>query len=316
MLNFRENKGEPLRVLSQDPFQGITTKTRLRQLLQTHQGRDKLFKIVQYFIRIRLWWNSVEFNINYLPGEEFSRLEQNLMTIVNARRMFRVGRFLGEFARMRNTLIKCSELVYIPLKGNGGHWMALFIQCQMICDMIARALMCVRSFCDDIAFLMQKGFFHSDVSGKLMSIAFKCGLPVLTIDLCLNSLRLYQGIIDASTPPETEEQKESFSLLTKYDRVDKLRRIVASHKSGEKTVEQIKEEHMRDGDVVLVSSVSELLWTDFELHWVCVTEIKILLDMFVAFCNYKQLKGVQGPVSIAGFCSGLCSIYRVWTYGR
>lgn len=313
-MNSTSEEVEVLRVLGSNPFEGITTKTRLRQILQTHQGRDKLFKVAQYLLRIRLWWNSVEFNINYLPGEEFSRMEENLMTIVNSRRLFRLGRFFAEFIRIYVTLIKATELVYIPI--NGGRWIAMFIQCQILLDILARALMFVKSFCEDVAFLVQKGFFHGNVAGRLIDIATKCGLPVLTIDLFLNSLRLYQGIMDASSPANAEEivfSKESFSLLSKYDRVDKIRRKKAA--TPKESSLQIDRTDNTKGNVVYVDSYAKLLWTDFELHWICVTQTKLLLDIFVATANIKRWS-CQGPVSIAGFFSGICSVYRVWTYGR
>lgn len=314
-----ELRGDVFRILGKNPFEGITVKTRLRQLLQTHQGRDKLFKVAQYLLRIKLCANDVEFNINYIPEaqEEFSRAEMNLMTIMNSRKLFRVGRFVGEFVRMRVTLIKATELVYLPMQN--GKWLAFFIQCQMVMDIVARLLMCVKSFCEDVAFLMQKGFFHSSVAGALMGISYRCGLPVLTIDLCLNTLRLIQGIVDASVVDPVNKSiapKDSFSLLTKYDRVDKLRRKIAAMQESVEPESPAKSEDNVDDNVVIVGSYAQLLWTDFELHWIFLTECKILLDMFVAIANFRQWKGVQYPVSIAGFFSGLCSIYRVWTYGR
>lgn len=322
-MNVEPEEGEALRVLGRNPFEGITTKTRLRQLLQTHQGRDKLFKVAQYLLRIQLWWNSIEFNANYLPGEEFSRLEKNLMTIINSRRMFRLGRFFGEFVRVRVTLIKASELVYIPV--TGGHWMALFIQCQMLLDILARSLMFVKSLFEDVAYLVQKGFFHSNVANRLIYVATQCGFPVLMIDLFLNSLRLYQGILDAAAPQRPEDNvfsKESFSLLSKYDRVDKLRRKVAAAPESQEPLKvipaggEVKEvNHTEDANVVYVDSYAKLLWTDFELHWICVTEAKLLLDIFVVLSHLRQWK-LPGAVSAAGLLSGLCSVYRVWTYGR
>eukprot|EP00796_Vickermania_ingenoplastis_P000703 gene703-382_t len=313
-----ELKGDAFRVLGKNPFEGITFKTRLRQLLQTHQGRDKLFKVAQYVLRIKLCCNDVEFNINYVPGaqEDFSRLEKNLMTIMNSRKLFRVGRFVAEFVRMRVTLIKATELVYVPMQD--GKWLAFFIQCQMVMDIVARLLMCVKSFCEDVAFLMQKGFFHNSVAGALMSISYRCGLPVLCIDLCLNTLRLIQGIVDASVGDPGDVSvvpKDSFSLLSKYDRVDKLRRKIEAAGNEAQGAKSSSSEQVDENEVI-VSSYAQLLWTDFELHWIFVTEMKILLDMFVAIANFRQWKGVQYPVSIAGFFSGLCSIYRVWTYGR
>ncbi|KAG5506545.1 hypothetical protein JIQ42_06797 [Leishmania sp. Namibia] len=322
MAEEEETTGEALRVLGRNPFEGITTKTRLRQLLQTHQGRDKLFKVAQYLLRIRLWWDSVDFNVNYVPGEKFSRMEKNLMTIINSRRLFRLGRFFGEFVRMRVTLIKASELVYIPV--NGGQWVALFIQCQMLLDMLARGLLFVKSLLEDVAFLVQKGFFHSNVAGRLIYVATRCGLPVLTIDLFLNTLRLCQGVLDASATESSNGimfSKHSFSLLSKYDRVDKLRRKLASTTDEEEKLKEVLREQQsaandaNDENVVYVDSYAQLLWTDFELHWICVTEAKLLLDIFVALSSLRGWK-LQGTVSTAGLFSGLCSVYRVWTYGR
>lgn len=315
-------EGETLRVLGKNPFEDITTKTRFRQLLQTHQGRDKLFKVIQYLLRIRLWWNSINFNVNYTPGEDFSRQERNLMTIVNSRRLFRLGRFFGEFVRLRVTLIKASEIMYNPQKGS--RWLALFIQLQMMLDIVARSLLFTKTIFEDIAFLVQKDFFRSDVAGKLIQVATKCGLPVLSIDFVLNTLRLYQGLVDASSS-EAEDvvfSSKSFSLLSKYDRIDKLRRTMAlstevSNRQSNVGVQNVVQDASNHDDgIVYVKSYLDLLWTDFELHWVCVTELKLMLDIFVAFVNTHQLASLQGYVNIAGLLSGLCSVYRVWTYGR
>eukprot|EP00796_Vickermania_ingenoplastis_P000652 gene653-369_t len=308
-----ELKGDAFRVLGKNPFEGITFKTRLRQLLQTHQGRDKLFKVAQYVLRIKLCCNDVEFNINYVPGaqEDFSRLEKNLMTIMNSRKLFRVGRFVAEFVRMRVTLIKATELVYVPMQD--GKWLAFFIQCQMVMDIVARLLMCVKSFCEDVAFLMQKGFFHNSVAGALMSISYRCGLPVLCIDLCLNTLRLIQGIVDASVGDPGDVSvvpKDSFSLLSKYDRVDKLRRKIEAAGNEAQGAKSSSSEQVDENEVI-VSSYAQLLWTDFELHWIFVTEMKILLDMFVAIANFRQtllhlsrvdLRTVKREIALVSYC--------------
>ncbi|CCW69560.1 unnamed protein product [Phytomonas sp. Hart1] len=320
----KEHDAEPLRVLGRNPFEDITTKKRLRQLLQTHQGRDKVFKVVQYLMRIQLWWDSVTFQTNYLPNEKFTSNEKILMTILNSRRLFRLGRFFGEFERIRITLIKVSEIIYIP--STGGKLLPLFIQGQMLFDLLARSLMFVKCFCEDIAFLVQKGFIHYTIVGKLISIATKCGLVVLAIDLCLNTLRLSQGLIDASSHERVVDDiisKESFSLLSKYDRVDKHRRKVLSEsndkaKNAVDTICDPNEESKKSDDinyVVYVDSYPKLLWIDFELHWIFITEVKLFLDIFVALSGYNRLNN-QGYVSIAGLFSGLCSVYRVWTYGR
>lgn len=71
-----------------------------------------------------------------------------------------------------------------------------------------------------------------------------------------------------------------------------------------------------DDSVVYVDTYAQLLWTDFELHWIFVTETKLLLDIFVALANILEWKGMQGYLSAAGLLSGFCSVYRVWTYGR
>ncbi|CCW62224.1 unnamed protein product [Phytomonas sp. EM1] len=324
-MNFiQAAEGEPLRVLGRNPFEDITTKKRLRQLLQTHQGRDKVFKVVQYLMRIQLWWDSVTFQSNYLPGEKYTLNEKILMTILNSRRLFRLGRFFGEFERIRITLIKASEIIYIP--SSGSKLLPLFIQCQMVLDLLARSLMFVKCFCEDMAFLVQKGFINSTIVGNLIAIATKCGIVVLAIDLYLNTLRLSQGLIDASSQEEVVDDiitKESFSLLSKYDRVDKHRRKVLSisNEKGKNNADSKNDaqgkskKNDEDNYVVYVDSYAKLLWIDFELHWIFVTEVKLLLDIFVALSGINRWNN-QGPVSVAGLFSGLCSVYRVWTYGR
>lgn len=71
-----------------------------------------------------------------------------------------------------------------------------------------------------------------------------------------------------------------------------------------------------ENNEILVHSYQELLWKDFELHWIFVTELKLLLDIFVALSNLNAWESLKGIVSIGGLFSGLLSVYRVWTYGR
>lgn len=282
--------------------------------------------------------------------------------------------------RLHVTLIKCADLLYAPTRD----WrMSAFVQFQMIVDVAARVLMLIKSVCEDIAFLAQKGFLHTNVADRLLQISAKCGLPVLAVDFFLNTLRLAQGLIYASSHPQTRcddagngsgahtplIEDASFSLLSKYDRVDKLRRLSSlglspsqgdlaslvastnhvdelaasmdrsaspetdpsdhhkplmmssSHPEEEKgsflwdgTHESNKP--LEGGNAQLVGTYSELLWVDFELHWICVTEIKLMLDMFVALSVVQRWSHWKGAVSLAGFVSGLLSVYRVWTYGR
>jgi hypothetical protein len=368
-----------LKVNSQDPFQELTLKTRVRQLLHTHQGRDKLFKVLQYGLRLKLWWQGVDTQSAYIADSSriLTTTEKNLMTTMNTRRLFRVGRFVGEFVRLHVTLIKCSEIIYSQSRSNG---MSLFLQLQMVVDIVARVLMLVKSMCEDVAYLAQKGFLHTNVADRLLQISAKCALPVLTVDFALNTLRLAQGVMDAATPTETVTtfgisvkpsvgRDRSFSLLTEYDTVDKIRKraplgtpvggtpppqspsqqdltlpAVTSlssredFESGEESPtphvispaeknssflwdnsDAANAEDRRRCDassIIVVNNYPMLFWADFELHWVFVTEMKLLLDIFVALSVLRRWQQWKGVVSVAGFVSGLLSVYRVWTYGR
>lgn len=371
-----------LKITSQDPFQELTLKTRVRQLLHTHQGRDKLFKVLQYGLRLRLWWQGVDTQAAYIADNSrvLTTTEKNLMTTMNTRRLFRVGRFVGEFVRLHVTLIKCSEIIYTQSRNPR---MSLFLQLQMVVDIIARVLMLVKSMCEDVAYLAQKGFLHTNVADRLLQVSARCALPVLTVDFALNTLRLAQGVLDAATPVDTEQstgaprkssinRDRSFSLLTEYDTVDKIRRRGPSNTSANGTptpqspsqqdltppavtaassredLEAVEErstspptnatspavpnssflwdnsaaanaEDRRRCDassIVVVNSYPMLFWADFELHWIFVTEMKLLLDIFVALSVVRGWQQWKGVISGAGFASGLLSVYRVWTYGR
>ena len=131
------------------------------------------------------------------------------MTTLNTRRLFRVGRFMGEFMRLHVTLIKCADLLYAPTRD----WrMSAFVQFQMVVDVVARVLMLIKSVCEDVAFLAQKGFLHTNVADKLLQVSAKCGLPVLAVDFFLNTLRLAQGLIYASAANQTRTGDESGAL--------------------------------------------------------------------------------------------------------
>ncbi len=255
--------------------------------------------------------------------------------------------------------------------------MSLFLQLQMVIDIVARVLMLVKSMCEDVAYLAQKGFLHTNVADRLLQISAKCALPVLTVDFALNTLRLAQGMLDAATPADqmasavqpSVARDRSFSLLTEYDTVDKIRRRGTpagstpppqSPSQQDITISAVTAASSRDdlesGDdsasptpkgvspvgqnnssflwdnsdaanaedrrrcdassIVVVNNYAMLFWADFELHWVFVTELKLLLDIFVALSVLRRWQQWKGVVSIAGFASGLLSVYRVWTYGR
>ena len=69
-------------------------------------------------------------------------------------------------------------------------------------------------------------------------------------------------------------------------------------------------------DVQVVQSYLALFWYDFELHWIWITELKLLFDIFVATSVVREWKAWKGPVATMGLLSGMLSVYRVWTYGR
>jgi hypothetical protein len=70
------------------------------------------------------------------------------------------------------------------------------------------------------------------------------------------------------------------------------------------------------GEMVCVHSYKQLLWSDFELHWACVTQVKLTLDIIL--CSARVLNWTGSGDSFFASCgllSGLLSVYRVWTYG-
>jgi hypothetical protein len=466
-----------LMVNSYNPFEEVTFGSRVRQVLHTHQGRDKVFKVVQYLVRLLLSFRSEKSQLNWHfvapKGQEASALENNLTILTNGRRLMRIGRFVAEFVRLRATFRKCSEIEFSPSR------LTTTLQIQMLLDIVARMLSCCKAVMEDIVFFVQKGFLNAALEPKLLRYASVLGLPVLLIDLYLNTLRMAQGIVDARvTAPaaigegETSEKapvdqasgqptgrkprttqvsllpppgeapvshrksvtpspresphlqnaasQDTFSLLTNYSKVDKLRKrnsnatargslglgrsssemdLLAARRRSLPTYSPIevpnamhkpftqhdsRHEHndsspfgsapstppppagvaedqptrpspvanvicwedyhrtthfaddvpalpVGDGDkakvtgiltktgsadVVCVHSYKQLLWSDFELHWACVTQVKLTLDIIL--CSARVLNWTGSGDSFFASCglvSGLLSVYRVWTYG-
>jgi len=320
-----------------NPLSSLTTTTRVKQLLRTHQGRDKLYKVLQYVLRLKLWIAGVDVNLAFRQDaaqHEFTRDERNLMTIVNGRRLFRVGRFVAEFVRMRTTLNLIAQVTADDVRSSSS--MAIFLQLQMVADIMARLIMCVKSVCEDIAYMSQKGFLHSNVADAVLRLSVKLAVPVLLVDLLLNTLRLWQGVRHASrsgvlheakssaSPPqallsscndESTAQAEDFSLLSRYRSFERNRRAsIITLPPSAANAAVLQQTH--DESVVHVSNYPKLFWLDFELHWVMVTELKLILDLLVAVSLAKGWQSWKGPVSVAGLLSGCLSVYRVWTYGR
>ena len=422
-----------LHVNSYNPYAEVTLRSRVRQVLHTHQGRDKVFKVAQYTLRLLLWAESANVNWHFMSrtkGANATTLEQTLTTLTNGRRMFRIGRFVAEFVRIRATLIKCSEIQYSPPA------IRFTLQLQMLLDIIARALMCVKSVLEDVVFLVQKGLLNRDLEQVLLRHAAKLAVPVLLIDLYLNSIRLAQGVVDAraqpqehppvatalipassaavmpakgfgmGTPPRTPtaaqaDGNSTFSLLSTYQKVDRIRKQSASspspvigrtssnleailvaqgHKrqsppptrvmtspttivtpttatalpsevesSGESTPtpddgrlspeeplgndsslvcwdsyrkKGFADHRQGSGDLVpspgevMVDSYWKLFWQDFEMHWIGVTQIKLLLDVMVGVARVFDWRTGEAFFASCGLMSGLLSVYRVWTYGH
>lgn len=191
-----------------NPFEDVTIATRLRQVLHTHQGRDKMFKCIMYFLRIYMWMKNIKLNFMFIEGaseENFTLVERNYMTIMNSRRLFRLGRFVGEWVRIQVTLLKSAQLIYAP---SNNRWVSYFVQLQMVLDVCARLLLFAKCICDDLAYVSQKGFLHSAVAGKLLYVGARLAVPVMTSDLFLNSLNLAQRILDSRHVVTVKESPE------------------------------------------------------------------------------------------------------------
>lgn len=224
-------------VNSYNPFAEVTLRARIRQMLHTHQGRDKLYKVALYVLRLAVWSQGSMNNNNFVPADQrgadaFTSLQRHVMTVTNIRKLFRVGRFVAEIVRVRVTLAKCSAIVFSPSASPAMRW---FLQSQMLSDLLARVIMVVKCVLDDVAFSSRKAFLHSSLEGKVMKWVARLSIPALVIDLYLNTVRLTQGIRDAqpSAAPTPDGRGSpltlgppgsgAFSLLSNYSQADRLR---------------------------------------------------------------------------------------------
>jgi hypothetical protein len=288
---------------------------KLRRTLHAHHGRDKLFKVIQYSLRLVLWLRGIRTQLAFVSTtDQFTAMERNLMTITNTRRMFRVGRFVAEFSRAGLTLARIATLV--DLQRQYSKSSLLWLEVQMILDVVARLMMCAKSVADDVAWSARKGFLHSSVEESLLLLSARISIPVLLIDLSLNSVRLAQGVVDAFATTETSvvaSRRPLFSLLSTYDEVDVLLRRASEVDS--KADSKVATPTIR---AVVVRSRRELLWKDSQLRWILFHEVKLVLDLIVAFCMAarQRPRSSEPIVAICGLISGLISVARVWNFGR
>lgn len=363
------------------PFANVNTVTRVRQLLHTHQGRDKLFKVLQYILRMYMWVKGTSMgSLTFIQGADASRfsvVEKNYMTVLNSRRLFRIGRFFGEWVRLRATLIRCSELIYSP---SLSPITSILIEIQMVLDFIARSAMLIKCSCDDIAYFSQKGFLHSNVAEAAINLSTNIAVPIMVSDMILNTLKLIQGFMNACHSAhklalaskvsnndglsDSKPERTTISLLAAYDAIDRLRRqssagLLSPTTNTPSTAKPPQQATATGGSkaspnaprppkqpstptqpfptrkppspssstssviddetpptLSLTRNVLELFWKDFELHWVLVTQVKLMLDFYIALSSRDRWQNVQGKTATFGLISGLLSVYRVWTYGR
>ena len=194
-------------------------------VLDSVPGRDKVFKIVQYSYSLLAYhkgFHEVDFGVR-TDDASYSRYERNAMSIQNTRRLFKIARFIGEWERIQTALSRCNELVYYAEQSAS---MVLFVQAQMLLDITARLLGCVKSFLDDVLYFSRIGVLNSTIHRPLERLCPQISLPVIGIDIFLNGLKLLQFIDNASSGHRVRHRK-SFSLLARYE-INEKRRLASS----------------------------------------------------------------------------------------
>ncbi|KNH03763.1 hypothetical protein XU18_4839 [Perkinsela sp. CCAP 1560/4] len=195
----------------------------LLNVLNNVPGRDKVFKVIQYSYSFRAWregFQAVDFGA--LPDAQYSSDDRKAMSIQNTRRLFKIARFVGEWERIQLALLRGSELLHYPEQPVKTMF---FIQIQMVLDILARLLSCMKSFLDDILYFSRIGVLGPGVHRPLEKICPRIAIPVIFIDIFLNSLKLIQFIENASTGQCVRHCK-SFSLLARYEINEKRKTVL------------------------------------------------------------------------------------------
>ena len=186
----------------------------LIQVLSSVPGRDKVFKIIQYAYSFRAWragFDEVDFGVR--ADESYSSYERNAMSIQNTRRLFKIGRFIGEWERIHTALVRCSELLHYAEQSFS---VVVFIQFQMLLDIAARLLGCLKSVLDDVLYFSRIEVLNPVIHRPLERLCPRIGIPVILIDIFLHSLKLAQFIENALSGHRVRHRK-SFSLLARYE---------------------------------------------------------------------------------------------------
>jgi len=333
-------------------------RTHVLRALSSNQGRDKLLKIAQYILRFHVWLSGIsEVEFNKKMDDSYTRSERNAMTIQNTRRLFRVGRFVSEWVRIRVAIMKCSELLIDP---NADVYWVLFMQSQMMLDIIARFLSCVKSVLDDVLYFSRKEVINPALHEPLERLNPKLFIPVLLIDMYLNMLRLLQCVLDKITQRRAQH-RQSFSVLARYDINDMRRsidvlpldlgasmvsggpggpslpRVSPPSKEGEACLTPIPSPPTLLGDAfpprsinfvgplspkppqpslpsfppIKVNQLLSIMYNDPEIYWLCATQMKTSIDLFVGVCYAYDLSVSKGIVTSLGVLSGCLSICKI-----
>mgnify|MGYP001568391620 FL=1 len=197
---------------------GVALEHRLRQVLYSHQGRDKMFKVLQYALRLKLFFEGVRYTNTFVADADetqFTLTERNLMSLTNARRLFKVGRFWSEFIRMQTAIVRCSELMYVDYC-NGA--VLAFLQFQMVLDILARFMGTLKSVADDVAYAARKGFLHGNIEERANAFALRFVVPTIAIDFFLNLLRVAQCAVDLRQSMHSQSMEDALWVAEEQQR--------------------------------------------------------------------------------------------------
>eukprot|EP00760_Papus_ankaliazontas_P032998 PhM_4_TR6124/c0_g1_i1/m.4594 len=311
------------------------------RVLTSNQGRDKVLKIVQYLIRFHLWFSGVgEVEFGVKRDDSYTRLERNAMSIQNTRRLFRIGRFIAEWIRIRVTILRCSELFL----DHSDVQSMVFMQSQMFLDILARLLSIIKSVSDDVLYFSRKEIINPALHEPLERLNPKLFIPVLLIDMYLNFLRMAQYTVDKLMGRKMRH-RQSFSLYSRYDINDQRRHSplpdmptpmigpFASPGTGPTLDSPYRSSAPQDpdneisphdtftieadepetptADISLLRRVASLCWRDDMLFWMCMTQAKYSLDLTVGISYAYDLPVSKGIVTLLGLTSGIISTWKI-----
>jgi hypothetical protein len=168
-------------------------------VLTTSEGRDKIFKVVQYTLKLSVW---IMLQRHVLPdgtaafrAEWAERLAGNYLTVRNGRALFKLGRWAISFLDLKDALAELSRATSTPFDGamNSKKWLLVGIVIRSVAAFLRNLLRDASHLFDKELFGFRRTALSVSHARRLHSAATALWLVIAALDVALATTRLWHA---------------------------------------------------------------------------------------------------------------------------